>query len=272
MRETSPGPMSRVARRLLTAPQRTAIAGRLRQIAQARHRLAPGYAENRRRLAAMRDSRRGETCVIIGNGPSMRGFDLDRLAGIPCFALNRGYLMWQGLARQPDFLVAVNDLVLHQFSDEIAATGLQRFVPWDFHRAFDTVPGTHFIETQWRPRFHRDITTGTWLGATVTFSALQIAYHLGFSRVVLIGVDHSFRFEGMPNGKLIATGDDPNHFDPRYFSGGAEWHAPDLSLSEVAYGMANDAFRADGRVILDATARGQLRVFPRLPLDEALRG
>ena len=274
MSDTAQGParalVSMIARSILTAEQRSAVARRLRAVHQARYRLSPRYRENRRRLAAWRDRYRGETCVVIGNGPSMRGFDLARLAHLRCFALNRGYLMWCEQDREPDFLVAVNDLVLEQFGDEIAGAGRHRFVPWDFARAFGAVAGTCFLETPWRPRFHTDIATGAWPGGTVTFTALQIAYHMGFARVVLIGVDHSFVHDGAPNSELLSRGADPNHFDPGYFGAGTRWHAPDLRLSEVSYTMARRAFEADGREVIDATEGGELRVFPRAGLEQLL--
>lgn len=256
--------LSPVARRTFSVEQRSVIAGRLRRLEQARYGFSRNYAANQRRLSGWRDRYRGETCVILGNGPSMRGFDLERLAGIKCFCLNRGYLMWREQEREPDFLVAVNDLVLQQFGTEIAAAGQSRFVPWDAQALFASVPDTSFIKTLWQPRFHADITTGAWLGGTVTFIAMQIAYHMGFSRAILLGVDHSFRHEGAPNQVLLATTDDPNHFDPTYFGPGTLWHAPDLATSERAYQMAREAFDADGREIVDATVGGHLRIFRRV--------
>jgi hypothetical protein len=109
-----------------------------------------------------------------------------------------------------------------------------------------------------------------WVGGTVTFAAMQIAYHMGFRRVVLVGVDHSFDFVGAPNAMLVATGPDPNHFTPDYFGNGAVWNAPDLPLSEFSYSIARDAFAADGREIVDATEGGNLKVFTKMKLDNAL--
>lgn len=259
--------VSRLARRTLTAEHRKAIAGWGRRLAQARFRLFPRYRTNDRLLADWHDRYRGETCVIIGNGPSMRGFDLARLDGYKCFCLNRGYLMWQAQGRTPDFLVAVNDLVLTQFTDDIRRAGRARFVPWDAFALFKETPDTAFIETLWQPRFHTNIRSGTWMGGTVTFTTMQIAYHMGFSRVILIGVDHSFQHEGAANEELLMREADPNHFDPNYFGPGTRWLAPDLVTSEIGYRIAKKAFEADGRKIVDATEGGQLRVFDRVCLD-----
>ena len=94
--------------------------------------------------------------------------------------------------------------------------------------------------------------------------ALQTAYYLGFSEVILIGVDHSFATKGKPNTTVVSEGDDPNHFNPAYFGKGFRWQLPDLDTSEVGYAMARHAYEADGRRVLDATVGGKLTIFPKV--------
>jgi hypothetical protein len=91
---------------------------------------------------------------------------------------------------------------------------------------------------------------------------------MGFSKVLLVGVDHRYSFEGQPNQELIAQGPDPNHADENYFSNGAKWHAPDLKKSEEAYQMAKDAFEKDGREILNLTPNSALEVFEKGDIQE----
>jgi hypothetical protein len=106
-----------------------------------------------------------------------------------------------------------------------------------------------------------------WPGATVTFVAMQLAYHMGFDEVILLGVDHSFTTQGKPHTEVISQGDDPNHFAPNYFGKGFKWQLPDLETSEIAYKMARQAFEADGRKIMDATIGGKLTIFPKVDYD-----
>jgi len=87
---------------------------------------------------------------------------------------------------------------------------------------------------------------------------------MGFSEVILIGVDHNFATKGKPNTTITSEGDDPNHFDPKYFGKGFRWQLPDLETSEIAYRMARNAFEADGRKVVDATVGGKLTVFPKV--------
>jgi FkbM family methyltransferase len=100
-------------------------------------------------------------------------------------------------------------------------------------------------------------------GATVTYVAMQLAYYMGFSEVVLIGVDHHFVTQGTPHKTVVSEGDDPNHFDPSYFGQGLKWQLPDLEGSEKSYRVAKQVFEESGRKIIDATVNGRCQVFPK---------
>lgn len=264
-----PRPVRTAGRMLLPAGWRSGVAAGLQELANLQYRLGRSYSANRRGLDRLRGTRSGAVCVIMGNGPSLRGFDVARLDGVDVFCLNRGYLLWNAARRSPRYVVAVNDLVIQQFAPELAAVDTTRFLPWDHADRFRGTDNL-FLPLSWRRGFSRDIERGIWAGGTVTFAAMQIAYHIGYARVVLIGVDHSFVFEGKPNERLTASRPDPNHFDSDYFGDGVQWHAPDLALSETAYKMAGTAFAKDGREIVDATMGGRLQVFRKLSLAEAL--
>jgi hypothetical protein len=42
----------------------------------------------------------------------------------------------------------------------------------------------------------------------VTYVALQLAFHLGFQEVIMVGVDHSFSTQGAPNTLVTSTSQD----------------------------------------------------------------
>jgi len=99
-------------------------------------------------------------------------------------------------------------------------------------------------------------------GHTVTHAAFQIAYYMGFSEVIVIGMDHWFPKSGPANAELHMHGADPNHFDPDYFRDQA-WDAPNLAGSEQSYRVAKEIYEAEGRRIIDATLDGNCTVFPK---------
>jgi hypothetical protein len=263
----TPASRRSIARRGLPEPlYLRAQALRLR----ARHlpmRVLPEGRAARARIAALRDAHRGETCVILGNGPSLRGLDLAQLDGTPTFCLNRGYLLWQDCGREPSFFVAVNELVIDQFHREIAALSCSLFLPWIYRDRFRGVPNAVFFEVRNEQRFITDARRGVAPCATVTVAALQLAYHMGFETVILLGVDHRFETTGPPHATVLQEGDDPNHFRGDYFGNGTAWNLPDLRQSERGYARARAAFEADGRQVFNATPDSALDVFKRRELD-----
>jgi len=171
------------------------------------------------------------------------------------------------------YLVSINDLVIEQCAQEMAALSLPRFFAWRSRRHFeplnlspDQLP-TFLYTTYTGPRFSTDVSGRVWEGATVTNVALQLAFHMGFEQVILIGVDHNFASKGQANKTVVSEGDDPNHFSPNYFSKGFRWQLPDLETSEIGYAMARKAYEQAGRQVLDATVGGKLNIFPKVDYD-----
>jgi hypothetical protein len=108
-------------------------------------------------------------------------------------------------------------------------------------------------------------------GYTVTCVAMQLALHMGFSEVALIGCDHNFAVKGPANAEVRAEGVDRSHFDPRYFSNGQKWNLPDLTASEYYYAQAASVYARLGRKLWNCTEGGCLELLPRCSLAEFLR-
>jgi len=229
-----------------------------------RYRIERSGRRSALELDSLRDIHRGKRCFIIGNGPSLKTMDLSPLRNEVTFGLNRIYLLFDRLGFATTFLVAVNEHVIAQCAGEIAAVQTEKkFVSWHARRYLRDAAGVTYLRSVSRPHFSVDPSAGIWEGATVTYAAMQLAYHMGFKEVLLIGVDHSFVAQGPPHTVVTSTGGDPNHFDPNYFGKGFRWQLPDLETSEYAYRLARDRFEADGRRIMNATVGGRLDVFPR---------
>lgn len=229
-------------------------------------------------LENYKNAYRGKRCFIIGNGPSLKQTDLSRLRGEYTFGMNRIYLLFPELGFSTSFFLSVNDLVIEQCASDILALPIPRFLSWR-SRGFilpllnegaelPQNPPLIFLHTTYTgPRFATDARQRLWEGATVTYVALQLAYHLGFNQVILIGVDHSFTTQGKPNTTVTSQGDDPDHFSGNYFGKGFRWQLPDLDTSEQSYAMARRAYAAAGREVLDATIGGKLIIFPKVDYD-----
>jgi hypothetical protein len=226
----------------------------------------PDWMKSRAQLAAYRNRYEGQRCFIIGNGPSLRNTDLALLKGEHTFGLNRIYLMFSELKFTTSFLVSVNDLVLEQCAGDMQGLALPKFVTWRSRKWIKKDENTIFVDTDFtgEENFSGDAAGRLFEGFTVTFVALQLAFHMGFSEAVLVGVDHNFTTKGPANATVISQGDDPNHFSGAYFGKGFRWQLPDLDGSERAYRLAREAYAQAGRRVVDATVGGKLTVFPKV--------
>lgn len=243
-----------------------------------RHLLAKApsrrWAISRRALRSYQGHHAGKRCFIIGNGPSLRQTDLSLLKDEVTFGLNRIYLLFTELGFTTTYLVSVNDLVLQQCASELKSLEIPKFITWRARRWMAADPHTIFVDTDYTgpEDFATDALGRVFEGFTVTYVALQLAYHMGFKEVILVGVDHNFITKGLANSAIISDGDDPNHFSPQYFGKGFKWQLPDLEGSERAYNMAREAFEQDGRRILDATLNGKLTIFPKISYPSLFPG
>ena len=123
------------------------------------------------------------------------------------------------------------------------------------------------------PKFGRDLGRIGFVGGTVTYICIQLAYFLGAAEVVLVGVDHSYvvpEDEPLEGNTLTSTRDDVNHFHADYFGAGKRWHLPRVERMELSYIRARQVFDKDERRIMNATKGGMLEVFERVDYDELI--
>lgn len=214
----------------------------------------------------------GKKAVILCNGPSLLKVDFDALrdSGVFCFGLNKINLLFDKTSFRPSCVVAVNHLVIDQNADFYNQTNLPLFLNKYGAAQVKGRPNVAFLSSASYPMFSRDCSLGVFEGYTVTFVALQLAFHMGFTEVALVGADHNFATKGPANKTVVSGEKDESHFDPNYFAGGAKWQLPDLFQSEVAYTMARDMYAAHGRRVINASEGGKLEVFERKNLIDHL--
>lgn len=206
---------------------------------------------------------KGQSCIIIGNGPSLRDVPLKFLQGNTTFGTNKIFLL-KGFT--PTFYVCVNLLVLKQSIAFMPGTSVPKFLNM---QCPENVPDMFSLHSMAPPMFSYNPEMYVYEGYTVTFVCLQLAFFMGFKKVGLVGVDHRFEYEGDPNEERVMSKseDDPNHFHPDYFKGQL-WNNPDLVKSEEAYEMAKEAFEADGRKIFNLTKGTELKTFRKKSVDK----
>jgi len=222
-------------------------------------------------LPQLQESRQSDICVIVGNGPSLMRTDFSLLKDQAIFVSNNTFIN-EKLIESAKYYAVTNYLVAQQGYWHInSLQHIYRFSPWFLGYCLNSDEKAFFLNAVGDTEFSTDILERISWKSTVSFFMMQIAYSLGYRKVVLVGFDHNYtQPKSMKEGTLIYQDqDDPNHFDPSYFRG-KRWQAADVGNMEEVYWLAKRAFEEDGREIINATVGGHLEVFRRDSLENAL--
>ena len=232
-------------------------------------------------LAAYKDKHAGQRAFVIGNGPSLRMADLERLVGEVSFASNKIFLAFAQTHWRPTYYTVEDHLVAQQNSEAIEAiTDSVKFIPHTL--ALHGVNFSNSLEYHlvWKdvypnlPGCSADAMTGLHWGSTVMYTMIQMAFYMGIREIYLLGVDFSFVVPeacDTPTGgkfKVYISSGEHNHFHPDYRKPGERWHQPNLDYQEKAFLAARDFAAAHGATICNATRGGALTVFPRVSFDD----
>ncbi len=221
--------------------------------------------KNKEKLKAFKDIHKGKRCFIVANGPSLKQTDLSLLKNEITLGMNRIYLSSEQNGFTPTYIV-VHDIgvQLLQFRDDYEALELPKFFNWNTRHLFKSKENLTYIRSSYRPHFSTDLSKSSWAGHSVTYICIQLAFHMGFDEVYLVGKDHNYEQKGTPGKMVVASGDEKNHFTAGYYKPGMGWRIPDYKGEELGYNMAREAFKKFDRKIYDATINGKLQVFPKV--------
>jgi hypothetical protein len=226
-----------------------------------------------KRLHHLKDIHRGKTAFLIGNGPSVRMEDLEKLKNQVTFACNRFHLAYDKTSLRPTYTLSADRQMIGDFGQEI----------------LEKTQGTVFFINIMRPEVKGDF---IWLrlknnelslknsniydfvvpGGATLVAAVQIGFFMGIRKFVLYGVDHSFKFTKDENAKDVyqtAKGEG-NHFIPNYRAG-KNWCPPSTQLIEDSFIRCRRDLEELGGSIVNATRGGHLEVLPRANFDEIVK-
>lgn len=233
-----------------------------------------GLTQNDRRIGALYNKHKGEIAFLLGNGPSVRVEDLEKLQGSVTFGCNRLYLAYDRMDFRPTYLCSSDSQMIRDFGAEMV----------------EKHPGTVLFISKERPGIAGDF---TWFemksrtplefsenvydfvmpGGGTLITAIQIGYHMGITRFVLYGVDHHFHYEKNGNAQSVldSAKGDGNHFIPGYRSG-KPWTPPQAFQVEGAFLSCHVFLQSKGGWIKNATRGGKLEILERIDLDEIVPG
>lgn len=230
------------------------------------------FSKSAKFLEILSRQRNRDTCVVVGNGPSLQEIDLDLLHDQDVIISNYAYYN-QKLLKYARYLTTVNQLVAEQGCYEMnSLKNVIKVFPFWLSYCLNRSENTLFLNANLRPEFSKDAIEWISWRSTVSFFNLQFAYALGYKKILLIGFDHSYKqASNLVEGDVIdQKDDDENHFDPNYFKG-KKWQAADVDNMEASYRLAKKVYEDNSREIVNCTVGGKLEIFRRAKLENELR-
>ena len=199
-------------------------------------------AVSTRRLRALRGRYRGRRGVVIGNGPSLKIDDLDRLQADITFASNKIFLAFDQVAWRPTFYSVTDILVAKNNRDAINGLELVKIFGDSVKGEFPERTDIIWLRELMPPvqSFSEDCSVCAYGGFSVVYYQLQLAFHLGIREVYLIGVDFNFDVpkpsgEVSIHGEVIVSEGERNHFHKDYRKPGETWTMPRLDKQLEAF-------------------------------------
>jgi len=227
---------------------------------------------NERKLAALKGKHLGRVAFLIGNGPSVRIPDLERLEDEVTFCCNRFYLAYEKMAFRPTYTICADRQMIEDFGAEIVArsesvTFLVSERPPGISGDYIWLRFKHSEPMVFSQQIYDHVMTG---GGTL-IAAMQLGYFMGLTRFLLYGVDHDFEFakDSQAKANLRSASGDGNHFIENYRSG-KPWTPPVTELIEESFQICDRLLRSRGGWVKNATRGGKLEVLERIDFDEVV--
>ena len=228
-----------------------------------------------RNLASLKGKYAGQRCFIIGNGPSLRAADLDKLKNEYTFAFNRIYYIFDQTDWRPTFYCTQDNKIATSSAADIMANIKTPYLFAPINLKWyegAELESDYFFRARFAgeevPEFSEDIADFIGAGNTVAYTAIQLAAYMGFTEIYLLGVDHSFQTYQDKDGNIITDPNAKDYFSDKYNQDKDQLFIPKLDVSTLSYMAARTYAEQHPLTIYNATRGGKLEVFPRVDFDE----
>ena len=236
--------------------------------------------KNMAKLKALKDSRKGERCFIVGMGPSLTMEDLELLKGETTFSLNSVFRLFDHTDWRPTYYY-LQDIQLETYGEAMFNELYSKIVDSQFtnsfiaHSRYDkkmihresiiNVPvlidwANDFVHRM--PKFSKDCSKYIYGYATSVYSIVQLIRYMGFSELYLIGVDCNY-------SPQAAHCYNENGFDKDFFSQNVCNQLNRTMYLSYTY-LKKLLVNMPEIKIYNATRGGKLEEFPRVKLEDIL--
>lgn len=230
------------------------------------------------KLEEVKNVHNGNSCFIVGTGPSLNTKDLHTLQekNIVTFAPNRIFELTEKIDWQPTYYICQDHHIIRSFKDRIAEIpSKSSFVPVEYVETFKD-PKFKFFVLRERdyypglPKFSKDITKRIDQGYTVTYGAIQLASYMGFKNIYLLGVDHNYSVYRDSKGRPVRQNYQKRDYPEEMTNYMNEKTFPRIEESTIAYEKAEKVSGKLGFKVFNATRGGKLEAFERVDFDKLM--
>ncbi|WP_442594291.1 6-hydroxymethylpterin diphosphokinase MptE-like protein [Neobacillus sp. D3-1R] len=236
-----------------------------------------------RKVKKLKGSHQGESCFIIGNGPSLTVEDLNMLKNQANFSCNRINLLLDKTDWMPYYYTFTDSLMASTFFDEVYKMEKKKMFVVVSNTSYNSLKkqlgkdciflrSYYEVENNGLPKFSDDVSKKIFQHGTVTFANIQLAAYMGFKNIYLLGVDHNFGISKQKDGSINYNKEliGRDHFDENYYK--SVEHSKEAAVNVYAmteaYLSAKDYCDKRGVKIFNATRGGKLEVFQRVNFDD----
>ena len=239
------------------------------------------YTHYGRYMKKIHNSHLGESCFIIGNGPSLSADDLTVLHdnNIDTFAVNRIFKIFPLTRWRPTYYVSTDHVLVRDILDDVNnIEAKEKFIPLQnkYYNGIVVRGARYFFRNDKRENdqpegFSLDCTDQVNIRGTVTIASIQLAAHMGYRNIYLLGVDHNFDKIITENGEIIIDPSVKNYFVEGYDNDVADEVVHDLGNTTKAYLDVQRFYSNNGVHVYNASRQTKLTVFPRVTFEEAIK-
>jgi FkbM family methyltransferase len=230
---------------------------------------------------------KADSLVLLGNGPSLKEFDFDKLKGADTLGMNAAYRYWDRVNWYPTYYACMDKVVIMSHEEEILRlinerkqNGIRKFflrkILADAHPEIRDNPAVVILEDvrkSYSAFAVKDITTGN-------FSALFGAT-LGYKKIMLLGIDCNYVeqiSEAAPAGatrlEIKSTPSaNPNYFFDDYQQSGDLYNIPNVSpgFHAGSWAESQQVLTDLGVEVRNCNMQSELKIFPFADIEDEIQ-
>lgn len=229
-----------------------------------------------KKLKGIKGKYQGEKCFIIGNGPSLRLKDLERLSGYITMGCNEILDLYSRTDWRPtcffiidaqvvlDYIHDVDDLEYILSNCDMLFSAVNNNIFDQYHNRRGDI---YFLNTRRRndaSRFSDQADKVVYDSGTTLYSMFQVAVYMGIKEIYLLGVDNTFRKEIYEDGTLAINEEIQDHMELMNCPSEGIYYK---DLIEAVFRKAKEYADSHGIKVFNATRGGCLEVFERVDFD-----